>query len=455
MRRFTLGELSGLMGAELTANCADLPVTGFATDSREVRPGDLFLAIRGENVDGHDFVGAALQRGAVGGLIERPVSGHNILTPNLADALARFASELRSRFNGPVVGITGSAGKTTTKELVAAALSPLGRIAKTEGNRNTEYTAPLLWAEIEPDTAAVVAEMAMRGFGQIAHLAAFTKPTIGLITNIGYSHMLQVGSREGIAQAKGELFEALGPEGVGIVWNEDPFADVLRSKVRSGRVRTFGAGSTAECRITDYRPLSWSSCEVEGSLGASSWHATLPAVGRHIALNAAGAVLTASEAGVEPEEAAHRLSGAKLPPMRMEVVALGGATVLLDTYNAAPPSMIAAIETLAELPVSGRRLAVIGEMKELGEHTIEAHRSVGRSLAASRIDRVLLIGEPTRYVYEAAVEAGLPEDRLTKADSIEQVERFLSDMEVGDVALVKGSRALGLERALPRQEVRP
>lgn len=198
----TASELAGRLQSELFAS-AKIVVTGFATDNREVKPGDAFLAIAGARVDGHDFVEQALAAGASLAVVERPVDGPHIHVDNLVQALARLGASFRDSFSGPVVGITGSAGKTTTKELVASALSPLGEILKTEGNRNTEFTAPLLWPQIEPETAAVVVEMSMRGFGHIAHLAAFSRPTVGIVTNIGHSHLETVGNRDGIARAKG------------------------------------------------------------------------------------------------------------------------------------------------------------------------------------------------------------------------------------------------------------
>jgi UDP-N-acetylmuramoyl-tripeptide--D-alanyl-D-alanine ligase len=437
-----LSELATLTGG--TLHGPNAPVTGFATDSSGVHPGSVFLAIKGARVDGHDFVSAALERGASGTLAERPVLGSYILVPNLVDALAKMASTFRERFQGPVVGITGSAGKTTTKEFVAAALSPIGDILKTEGNRNTEYTAPLLWTELAPEHRAVVVEMSMRGFGQVAHLASFSEPTIGLVTNIGYSHLEMVGSRHGIAVAKAELLEALPDSGTAILWQSDDFLDFLKERAGARKVLTFGDVGSADCYISEYRPISWQESEVGGRCLGEFWSARLPAVGRHIALNAAAALLVASVAGVSVSEAASGLESSTLPPMRMQVVSYRGATVLLDTYNASPPSTIAAIETLAELPVEGQRLAVIGEMKELGDHAEDAHRQVGRALANHGLDRILFVGDLTKYCLE---ELDDPASAML-ARSPDDVRKFLSSAQPGDAVLVKGSRALELEKAL-------
>jgi len=425
-------------------------ISSFALDSSSVRPGDLFLAIRGARVDGHEFVPAALSAGAVGAMTEMPVDGPYILVDNLVHALAKLAGHFRDQFEGPVIAITGSAGKTTTKEFIAGAISPMGSILKTQGNRNSEYTAPLLWTDLEPGHKAVVIEMAMRGFNQIAHLASFSKPSVGVITNIGYAHMEMVGSRHGIAVAKGELLEALPSYGTAVLWFEDDMLEWLRLWANCS-VLTFGYEDGADCRITSYRALTWHSSVVEGTCNGRPWEAQIPAAGRHIAVNAAAAVLTADVMGVDPAMAALQLKSVVLPPMRMEVIERRGTTILLDNYNASPPSMIAAIETLAELPVSGRRLAVIGEMRELGEYTEAAHRSVGVALGEAHYDKVLFYGPSTVLTAEEAIRHGMTRASIAMANSIDDVESFLDEMQPGDAALVKGSRALELENAVHRE----
>lgn len=423
-------------------------ISGFATDSRTIKPGDLFLAVRGANVDGHRYVENALALGAVGSLVEEPVAGAHILVENLVNALAAYGKSQRDSFDGPVIGVTGSAGKTTTKEFISAALGPLGSVLKTVGNRNTEYTSPLLWADLEPDTKAVVVEMAMRGFGQIEHLAKFSRPTLGVITNIGYSHIEQVGSREGIARAKGELLDALPPDGAAVLWHEDEYLETLRERAGARKVVTFGESREATCRIRSYRPLDWTSCEVKGVVDGVAWCAVIPSIGRHIAINAAAAVLVASLVGVKPEMAAAGLAAVQLPPMRMEIRKIGGATVLLDTYNASPNSMITAIETLADLAQPGRRKAVIGEMRELGEYSRAGHESVGRALAQHQIDDVLFFGPSMNDAREAAIAAGGDPSHLTYTEDIAAVHQFLTHLNPEDAVLMKGSRALELERAL-------
>lgn len=431
---------------------ADTVVNGFATDSGSVLPGSLFLAIKGMRVDGHDFVPDALAKGAVAAVVERPVSGPHLLVPNLVDSLAKMALSFRSEFTGPVVGVTGSAGKTTTKEFLAAALAPLGTVLKSEGNRNTEFSSPLIWAELNPEHRVAVIEMAMRGMGQIAHLASFSRPTVGLITNIGYSHLEQVGSREGIAQAKSELFLALPSDGLGLYWAEDDYAHYLAEQGPAPK-RTFGFSEGADCRITHYEVVSESRCRVAGRLDGERWEVDLPSIGRHFALNAAAAILVATSLGVTMSEAASELINVNLPPMRMEIRQQKGVRVLLDAYNASPASMQAAIEALMELPDAtgsdaGRRSAVVGEMRELGSHQLEAHDKIGRYLVHHQVDEVIFVGEGMRTGHLAALDEGADPVRYRFAESLAEVTAYVASLSPGDTLLIKGSRALELERVL-------
>jgi UDP-N-acetylmuramoyl-tripeptide--D-alanyl-D-alanine ligase len=441
-----LQDLAARLGARDEAPMG--PFEGFSWDSRNVRPGSVFLAIRGRRSDGHDYVPEALARGAVAAIVERRVDGPCLVVDDLVQALARFATSVRQEFVGPVVGVTGSNGKTTTKELTAAALSPLGPVLKSPGNHNTEYTAPLVWASLD-DHWAVVAELAMRGFGQIAHLSSFTKPTIGVVTMIGTAHIEMVGSRTGIARAKSELLAALPPDGAAIVWREDDFFDDLR-QASPARVRTFGFSQDAECRIIGHRAEGWTGGTARIELNGRTVEARLPAPGRHIALNAAAALLAADAAGVDLQAAVEGMAEAELPPLRMQVVRLPSGTALLDTYNASPDSTVAAIKTFDGLPIAGRRLAVLGEMLELGDFTESGHRMVGRALAESRIDLALLVGGSMAHAWDEARRFGFPNERMIRTESIDiiQIRQFMDGMNCEDTVLVKGSRALGLEKAL-------
>jgi UDP-N-acetylmuramoyl-tripeptide--D-alanyl-D-alanine ligase len=451
-----LEELARRMDGELQNADPATVIRDFQTDSRAVQPGDVFLAIKGAKADGHDFAALVAAIGAAAIVAERDVPGPTLRVESVIAALASLGRSLRDEFTGPVVGITGSNGKTTAKEFTAAALSPLGEVLKSAGNRNSEFTSPLAWFTKTESTRAAVIEMGMRGFDQIAHLASISRPTIGIITVIGTAHIEMVGSRAGIARAKGELFQALPADGVAIAWAEDDFREDLR-RLAPGTFLTFGFSPEADLRILGYRSEGWTSCRVRMQWQGEEAEVVLPAIGRHQALNAAAATLAAVQAGVPFAQAVAALTRAELPPLRMEVREIHGVTLLLDNYNASPDSTAAALRALAEGPAQGRKLAVLGEMRELGDYTESGHRLVGRALTAAPIDHVFLTGGPTRFIADEARTTGFPADRLTDAESLDldAVADFLRSTRPGDVVLIKGSRALELERAVAEWEARP
>lgn len=443
----TLGEFARLCGGTLIDANADELIRSFATDNREVTPGALFLAIKGSRVDGHDFVSDAAKRGAIAAIVERPVEGPHILVPCLMDALAKFAKSKRAEYKGPVIGITGSNGKTSCKEFLSAALKPLGSVVKNPGNKNSELTSPLIWAEVGSDTRSVVVEMAMRGFGQIDHLAAMHKPTHGIITMIGTAHAEMVGGREGIAKAKAEMLAHVDPAGCVALWAEDDYIDLLKSECRS-TVKTFGLTPGADCQIIGYRPIDWTRSEIRGSIIGDIWHTEIQTIGKHQALNVAAAMTIANELGVPLDQAADAVRHAELPPMRMQITEWHGVNIVLDNYNASPDSTVAALKTLAEVDPDRPKYAIIGEMKELGNSSEVGHRLVGRALAQIAPDRVLLFGDETSYIMDEAVELGLPGSRVTQVASLADITEFVKSLHPGDTVLIKGSRALGLENAL-------
>lgn len=443
--KINLSEIASRCGGHF--NGKDAVATGFVTDNREIRPRNVFIAIKGERVDGHDFVPSAFAAGAVAVLVEKPVHGRYILVDNVVEALAKMALSFRNEFKGPVIGITGSAGKTTTKEFTASACASFGEVLKTIGNRNSEFTGPLLWPELTPDTKFVIAEMGMRGFGQIAHLAAFNKPTIGVVTNIGYSHVELVETREGIAKAKGEMISALPDDGVAVLFSEDEYLGNLIAIAGDRKIRTFGSGGNADCQITGYEPLNWTAAMVEGVLDGKKWSLTMPTVGRHIANNVAAAILASTEAGVGLEDACRGIEKATLPPLRMEIRDFLGATLVLDNYNSNPPAVLAAIQALEEVPCEGKRIVVLGTMRELGTESEEGHRAIGRRLSRSKIDRIFVFGDKTEFIEQEFAKRGGDSNRFEQILSLEVLREKLSFVTKGDTILVKGSRALEMERA--------
>lgn len=438
-----LAELAQRLGGSLHAD-PNLDFHGFSLDSRSVAPSSVFLAISGANHDGHAFVAEAMRQGAEACVVERPIAEPHILVENLVQALANLGRSLRREFSGPVVGVTGSNGKTSAKEMIAACLSSAGPVLKTEGNQNTEYTSPLIWTRALPEHWSAVIEMGMRGTGQIRHLAGISEPTHALITMIGTAHIEMVGSRQGIAEAKSEILEGLGPGGAAHLWAEDEFLSFLTDR-SPAPVRTYGFGHDAESRVVGYRALNLTQSLALIQLGGHALEIKLPTIGRHQALNAAAALLIAHSLGVDLHSAAAALEDVKLPPMRFEVRDFQGAKLILDNYNASPDSMVAALKTFDELPTAGRRIALIGEMKELGAFSEIGHRRVGLALSQATVDEVILFGDQSRFMLEEALQHGMSKQAIRQAESLAQAREWLCDAGSGDLILVKGSRALALE----------
>jgi len=401
------------------------------------------------SVTSPEALGSGGEGAIAASLVERDCGPYpQILVRSVTDALATFALSKRSEFTGPVVGITGSNGKTSAKEFVAAALSPLGPVLKSGGNRNTEYTAPLLWTEGKGDEKSAVAEMGMRGFGQIAHLAGFTQPDVCLITMIGTAHVEMVGSREGIAQAKAEIFEHAKPGAPVVIWREDDFYNDLRMRAEGHPVVTFGFSPDADVRVLGYRAETLEKSVVMLRWKDQTEECVIPTIGRHQSLNAAAAVAVAVQCGVDFADACRAIQNAKLPPLRMEIRHLRGATLLLDNYNASPDSTVAALLTLRELPSNGSKWAILGEMKELGDFSESGHRMVGKALAEFPVEHVVFFGDLTRYMEDEAVGIGFPKGSIQRVADLDELSQILNQVHDGDLVLMKGSRALGMERAL-------
>jgi UDP-N-acetylmuramoyl-tripeptide--D-alanyl-D-alanine ligase len=448
MERFTGAEAERAMGARrIGAEVAE--VTRVTSDTRAEVAGSLFFALKGETMDGHDYAAEALAKGAAAIVVDHPLpeaSGTQLVVEDTTVALGDLARWYRDRFDLPVVGVTGSVGKTSTKEMIAHVLRARFTVLSSEKNFNNEFGVPRTLFELSPAHTAAVIEMGMRGAGQIARLAEIARPTVGVVTNIGLSHVELLGSRENIARAKGELLEALGPGGTAVLPADDDFAVLLRELAGEARVVTFGASECADFQVTD---LSFSD-EGQPRFRVNGHPVRLGVFGVHHAVNAAAACATAHALGMGLEETATALEAFRAPAMRMETErGANGCLILNDAYNAAPDSMRAALETLRMLANGRRAVAVLGDMKELGTHAEEAHRLVGRLAAESGVGLLIAVGELSRKTIEEAVRAGLPSDgfRLyTETD--EAVHQAPGLVRPEDAVLVKGSRAMGLEKVV-------
>jgi UDP-N-acetylmuramoyl-tripeptide--D-alanyl-D-alanine ligase len=441
--RLTLAAVAGITGGQLLGGDPAGAVSSYSIDSRTLDPGALFVALRAER-DGHDFVGDALEKGAAGALVSRLVEGVSlVLVDDTAAALTALGGAARDRLaDVPIVGVTGSTGKTSTKDLTAAALAPAGPVGASPVSFNNEIGVPLTLLSAPPGAVAVVAEMGARGIGHIATLCAVVRPTIGVITNIGMAHAEFFGSREEVAQGKGELLEALPAGGHAILSADDDMTLGLRART-SAAVLTAGASAGADVLVSavelddELRPAfhidtPWGSADVP----------PLPVRGAHQAGNAAFAVAVAGVVGVSLADAVAGLAGAVGSPLRMDLRASPtGLLVLNDSYNANPTSMAAAVDALATLG-TGRRFAVLGPMAELGPHSTAEHQRLGKLVAAAGVELLVAVNAPD--LAEGARAAGTETLEVESAEAA--VTALAPRLQAGDAVLVKASRVVGLER---------
>jgi len=441
MEPIRLDEAARAMGGVLEGESAR-QATSVCTDTRKGAAGALFFALQGEKSDGHAFVPDAVAQGAAAVVVSRRVEAPSrIVVDDPLRALGDLAGWHRRRLSLAVVGVTGSVGKTSTKEMAARILSQQLRTGMNAGNYNNEIGVPLTLFELDSSAQAAVIEMGMRGPGQIARLADIAAPRLGIVTNIGVSHLELLGSREAIAAAKAELLERLPADGTAAINADDDFAEFLRSRA-SCSVVTFGQGARADLRATNVRILP----PGETRFRIQDQEFRIGAAGAHHAVNAAAACAAALALGVPLRLAAEALAAFKPPPMRMELLPAGrGTLVLNDAYNAAPDSVRSALDSLARLGTGRRRVAVLGDMKELGSESERAHREAGEAAARAGVDLLLAVGELAAGAALGARRAGLGavETAPTTEAAAELLPRLIRP---GDAVLVKGSRAMGLER---------
>ncbi len=449
---------------------------GVTTDSRAVPAGSLFVALKGERFDGHDFVPAARAAGATAALVagaevERVASLAGacplIAVADPLRALGDLAAALRRRRPLTVVAITGSNGKTTTKEMVAAILARRGPLLKTEGNLNNLIGLPRTLLALEDGVRQAVLEMGMNAFGEIARLTEIARPDVGLITNVGPVHLEGVGSLDGVRRAKLELFRGMPAGATAVVNADDPRladgADGL--PLRAVRVGLAGEpdGALARGERVDVRaeagtPTPDGRTPLALETPAGRVELRLPALGRHQAMNAALAAAAALAAGATLDDVAAGLEAVRPVAGRFEQRRLGGGVLLVDdAYNANPASMAASLTTFCSLPLpaGGWRLAALGEMRELGAATVEAHRALGRLLARLPLDRVYVYGEHAAEVVAGAREGGWPEGRAVALDTHEAIaDAIAAELPAGSAVFVKGSRGATMERVVTALERR-
>lgn len=462
MLTLSVGTLCDVSGGELLAGSEATMVNGLATDSREVTPGAAFVAFSGERVDGHGFLASAIEAGARALVVTRDDDAFRELVatsrrPDVAlvlvqDALATvqaLAAHHRERLMCPVIGVTGSTGKTTTKDFVRSVLGARLKVVATDANQNNELGVPLTIMRASAETQALVVEMAMRGVGQIAALCEIARPTCGLVTNVGVSHVEILGSEQAIASAKGELVQAVPERGRVFLNGDDAWSSTLE-EMSCAAVTRYGMGPECDVRAEDVRvgEEGWPAFRLVCEQGSEDVQLSVP--GRHNVYNALAAAAIGLYLELSLSDVVAGLEDARFTKMRMETFAsASGVTVINDAYNANPTSMRAALQTLAEITVPGKRVAVLGDMAELGSLSELAHFRIGEYVAELQLDAVVTVGERARRIAEGARAAGMDESSVRPCVTADEASEVLDDLlETGDVVLVKASRVMGLERVV-------
>jgi UDP-N-acetylmuramoyl-tripeptide--D-alanyl-D-alanine ligase len=426
-------------------------MTGVSTDSRSIKPGELFFALRGERFDGHRFVAEALRRGGRGAVVDEhdlEVADETIAIIQVADtlqALGDLANLWRRRHPIPVIAVVGSNGKTTTKEMVAGILERRDTVLKNQGNLNNLIGLPLSLLRMNSQDRVAVLEMGMNRTGEIFRLTQIAEPDLGIMTNIGPVHLEGVGSVEGVMKAKGELLEGMGAHG-SLIFNADDPRVVELSTGFAGTKISYGIKNPADWMATHVSTRGGDGVSFRLTGPGGEITVALRLMGGHQVYNALAAAAATSHLGIGIEDIKKGLEAFQPPPMRMELMTLeNGITIINDAYNANPPSMESALRTLAEVTM-GRKIAVLGDMWELGEYAQQAHRELGLRIKAYGIDLLFLLGQFAPHVAEGAREAGMPPEAICIGEDHHAVSlRLAQQLQEGDWVLVKGSRIMNME----------
>jgi UDP-N-acetylmuramoyl-tripeptide--D-alanyl-D-alanine ligase len=447
MAEFTLSQIVTAVNGVLLQGDPAQALRGVTTDSRQLRPGELFLALKGERFDGHNFLASAIEAGAGAVMVTEDVTiNKKIAVIKVADtqeAFGRIARFHRDRFSIPVVGITGSNGKTTTKDLVTAVLSGRFSVVSTVGNFNNEIGLPLTLLRLSEQTQVAVVEMGMRGLGQIKELAGIAKPNIALITNVGLTHLELLGTQGNIAKAKQELVEALPDDGLAILNGDDPLVRRMQT-VTNAKTLFFGIeGPELDCRAGEIEfQENGSSFTVH--FKGETFDLAIPLPGRHNILNTLAAVTLGKELGISNEVIRQSLAAPSLTGKRLNMITKNGYRIIDDTYNASPTSVKASLDVLSETGNPRRRIAVLADMLELGPDSVAIHHQIGEYAGTVGIDHLFAFGVFAREYVSGinGISEGKGEYFSTKLALIAELKQFI---QPGDTVLVKGSRGMKME----------
>lgn len=449
MQGWTLGRVAACVGGYVDAGDHETPIYSVVSDSQDAVPGALFVAIEGERVDGHDFIGAARELGAVGALTARTVGTAAVVVADPVAALGRLAQAYRESLTDLIViSLTGSSGKTTTKDLLGDVLSRVAPTVSPVGSYNSEVGLPLTILRCGSRTRFLVLEMGMRGLGHISYLCDIGQPTVAAVINIGSAHLGMLGSREAIAQAKGEILDKLPESGVAVLFADDPIVMAQASRT-SARILTFGESATANVRAYDVRKDDKARASFTMEWADAQLPVHLQLIGEHQVANACAAAALALAVGVSFADVVAGLNEAQpRSRWRMEVVTRAdGLTVINDAYNANPESMRVALKTLVAIGEGRRTWAVLGEMKELGAESRDEHDALGRLIVRLDVSKLVAVGDGTRALHLGASLEGSWGDESTWVPDVDAAIALLREqVSAGDVVLIKASRSVGLER---------
>ena len=448
--KLPLGRVADFTRAEGSFD-RDEVASGYSIDSRTLQPGELFFAVKGERFDGHDFVEAVLERGAVGAVVAGTQAARYkqksrlLAVPEPLEALQRLGRAVRRLWNKPLLAVTGSAGKTTTKDSIAKLLETKFRVLKSEGNLNNQFGLPLQLLKLEPEHELAVVELGMNHAGEITALAAIAQPDIGVVTNVAPVHLGFFESVADIARAKYELIQSLSANGTAVLNADDEFVSQF-GRDFAGRVLTFGIDHSAAVTAENIKDLGLEGSHFDVIANGNRARARLGLIGRHNIYNALAAVTVAMDRGLSLEEAAAALALLTPSDKRGQVLEVAGATVINECYNSNPRALDFVVDALAGMPTKGRRIVVAGEMLELGPATDELHRHAGEHMAERGIDVVVGVRGAAQHIVNSASARG------TRAEFVETPEAagewLAREIKPGDLVLLKASRGVKLEKAL-------
>ena len=448
---FTVQDIVRATQGALVAGDLGIPVTGVSIDSRALGVGEAFFAIRGHRLDGHGFLADAAARGAACLVVHAlpddvPANVPLVLVEETTQALGRLAAWHRGRFSIPVVAVTGSNGKTTTKELAAGVMATRWNVLKPERSFNNQWGLPLTLLQLGPEHQAAMLEIGTNAPGEIAALSALAQPTVGIVTTVAAVHTEFLGSLDGVREEKAALVRALPADGVAVLNADDPRVAGMAHDTRA-RVVTYGRAGSAHVRAVGEPVDDEQGLRFTLETGGERHEVALGLAGRHNVVNALAAAAAGVALGIPPADIARGLAGVRPVAGRCVWRQAGAVSILDDTYNASPVSVRAALDTLSAHRRGRRIIVVLGDMLELGPMTDEAHREVGRAVAALPADELVGLGRAAQLAVEAAKEAGLAEARhLTTFE--DTVAHLLKRLTAGDVVLVKGSRGMRMERVV-------